>query len=56
MENHFPYHVLFGCEPIVPPSFRERMAGPIDFDDPMSAALSILERAKACSDAAIIAG
>ena len=51
-----PYHVLFGCEPVVPPSIRERMAGPINFDDPESAALSILERAKACSDAAIIAG
>ena len=51
-----PYLVMFGCEPVVPPSIRERMTELINFDDPQVAALSIIERAKACEDASIIVG
>ena len=51
-----PYLVLFGSEPVIPPSIRERMSAPLNFDDPDIAALSILERAKACEDASIIVG
>ena len=51
-----PYRVLFGCDPVIPPSIMERMAEPLNFDDPELVAESILMRAKACEDASIIAG
>ena len=51
-----PYRVLFGCDPVIPPSIMERLSEPLNFDDPEAVAVSILDRAKACEDAAIIAG
>ena len=51
-----PYLVLFGCEPVIPPSIVERMSEPLDFDDPDIAAASITQRAKACEEACIIVG
>ena len=51
-----PYRVLFGCDPVIPPSIMERMTEPLSFDDPEQVSSSILLRAKACEDATIIAG
>jgi hypothetical protein len=51
-----PYTVLFGCDPVIPPSIRERMSSPINFDDPDAIAASILARAQACHEACIMVG
>jgi hypothetical protein len=53
-----PYYMLFGVQPIVPPSIKERLHVdvPLIFEDPEVAAGSVLERAKVLKHCSIIAG
>jgi hypothetical protein len=39
-----PYYLLYGRQPVVPPAIRERLAQPINFDDPDAAMRSVIER------------
>jgi len=40
-----PYQLLYARQPTVPPAIVQRMATPVDFDDPHLAAESLLQRA-----------
>jgi hypothetical protein len=50
-----PYEILYGLKPIVPPAVRERVDPPIDFSNLQLAAQSLLRRAAAVKEHAMIA-
>ena len=41
-----PYQLLYGQPPVIPPAVRERLAEPLDFDDPAKAWELVEQRAK----------
>jgi len=51
-----PYTLVYGTDPVVPPAVREKMEGPIDWDDEAAAAASLLERAEAMRRHVVVAG
>ncbi len=48
--------MLYAQAPTIPPSLKERFAGPIDYDDAEAAAASVLERAELVKKACVMAG
>ena len=51
-----PYLMLYAHQPVVPPAIVQRIADPLDLDNAETAGLSVLERARALEQHAIIAG